>query len=165
MCDPRDIGAVVDSMNTGSPTLFVYDRYPGGIGFAEKTYRVLEDVLEACLQLVLACECEDGCPSCVGAPVPPFVQNDPDLSPRGRIPDKEAALILLHSLLGKEPYIPKPVKVPRYPSASDSDGGKSHGYDAFCQEASDEVVKLPVKRLPESVEARIRRQLARLSKK
>jgi DEAD/DEAH box helicase domain-containing protein len=165
MCDPRDIGAVVDSMNTGSPTLFVYDRYPGGIGFAEKTYRVLEDVLEACLQLVLACECEDGCPSCVGAPVPPFVQNDPDLSPRGRIPDKEAALILLHSLLGKEPYIPKPVKVPRYPSASDSDGGKSHGYDAFCQEASDEVVKLPVKRLPESVEARIRRQLTRLSKK
>lgn len=42
MCDPRDVGAVVDSLNTGSPTLFVYDRYPGGVGFAERAYRMLE---------------------------------------------------------------------------------------------------------------------------
>ncbi len=110
MCDPRDVGAVVDSLNTGSPTLFVYDRYPGGVGFAERAYRSLEDVLRACLELVKGCRCEDGCPSCVGAPVPPFAQNDPDLSPRGRIPDKEAALIILHDLLEMEPYTPKPVE-------------------------------------------------------
>lgn len=112
MCDPRDVGAVVDSLNTGSPTLFVYDRYPGGVGFAERAYRSLEDVLRACLELVKACKCEDGCPSCVGAPVPPFAQNDPDLSPRGRVPDKEAALIILHDLLEMEPYTPKPVERP-----------------------------------------------------
>ncbi len=176
MCDPRDVGAVVDSLNTGSPTLFVYDRYPGGIGFAERTYRVLEDVLEACLQLVMACECEDGCPSCVGAPVPPFAQNDPDTSPRGRIPDKEAALILLHSLLDKEPYTPKPVKIPHCLSTSAEWDGESGGCDALCtkepglrgaldpQGSLDEVVELPMKRLPESVEARLRRQLARLSR-
>ncbi|MGE5593706.1 MAG: DEAD/DEAH box helicase, partial [Betaproteobacteria bacterium] len=112
MCDPRDVGAVVDSLNTGSPTLFVYDRYPGGVGFAERAYRSLEDVLRACLEIVKGCKCEDGCPSCVGAPVPPFAQNDPDLSPRGRVPDKEAALIILHDLLEMEPYTPKPVERP-----------------------------------------------------
>jgi DEAD/DEAH box helicase domain-containing protein len=187
MCDPRDVGAVVDSLNTGSPTLFVYDRYPGGIGFAERSYRVLEEVLEACLRLVMACECEDGCPSCVGAPVPPFAQNDPDLSPRGRIPDKEAALILLHSLLKKEPYTPKPVKKPdRFFTpgqwngesggygdcgghgtygAGDDKGAKHYDLHEVPDETANEIVKLPVKRLPESVEARLRRQLARLAKR
>ena len=175
MCDPRDVGAVVDSLNTGAPTLFVYDRYPGGIGFAERSYRVVEDVLEACLELVMACKCEDGCPSCVGAPVPPFAQNDPDLSPKGRIPDKEAALILLHSLLNKEPYTPKPVKKPdfllasaQWPNESGGCGGISGIEDTGLHEGSDEassgIVKLPMKRLPEGVEARLRRQLARLSK-
>ncbi|NLJ60011.1 MAG: DEAD/DEAH box helicase [Firmicutes bacterium] len=163
MCDPRDVGAVVDSLNTGSPTLFVYDRYPGGVGFAERSYRVLEDVLEACLQLVMACECEDGCPSCVGAPVPPFVQNDPDTSPKGRIPDKEAALILLHSLLNKEPYTPKPVKIPGHLQALGEGSSESRGCGT-CGDGHNETCELPMKRLPESVEARIRRQLARLAK-
>ncbi len=163
MCDPRDVGAAVDSLNTGSPTLFVYDRYPGGIGFAERSYRVPGDVLEACLQLIMACECEDGCPSCVGAPVPPFAQNDPDTSPRGRIPDKEAALILLHSLLDKEPYTPKPVKRPDHLLTSE-EWSSEFGGCGTCVGGHNETVELPMKRLPESVEARLRRQLARLGK-
>lgn len=126
MCDPRDVGAVVDSLNTGSPTLFVYDRYPGGVGFAERAYRALEEVLRACLELAKGCRCEDGCPSCVGAPVPPFAQNDPDLSPRGRIPDKEAALIILHDLLEMEPYTPKPVERPML-GAAPGEGAGWHG--------------------------------------
>jgi len=136
---------------------------------------VVEDVLEACLELVMACKCEDGCPSCVGAPVPPFAQNDPDLSPKGRIPDKEAALILLHSLLNKAPYTPKPVKKPdfllasaQWSNESGGCGGISGIEDTGLHEGSDEassgIVKLPMKRLPEGVEARLRRQLARLSK-
>ncbi|MGE5572075.1 MAG: DEAD/DEAH box helicase [Bacteroidota bacterium] len=130
MCDPRDVGAVVDSLNTGSPTLFVYDRYPGGVGFAERAYRSLEDVLRACLELVKGCRCEDGCPSCVGAPVPPFAQNDPDLSPRGRVPDKEAALIILHDLLEMEPYIPRPVERPILGAAPGEGAGWPSGVGA-----------------------------------
>lgn len=96
--------------------------------------------------------------------MPPFSQNDPDTSPRGRIPDKEAALVLLHSLLGKDPYIPKPVKTPHDLSVSPQWDSESGGYDALCSEDPHDVVELPMKRLPESVEARLRRQLARLSK-
>ncbi|MEW6229413.1 MAG: DUF1998 domain-containing protein, partial [Bacillota bacterium] len=212
MCDPRDVGAVVDSLNTGSPTLFVYDRYPGGVGFAERAYRTLEDVLGACLELVKACKCEDGCPSCVGAPVPPFAQNDPDLSPKGRIPDKEAALIILHDLLEKGPYIPKPVERPRalaagagwpgplgpaalpggaggqsecaawavqgsqgrarwFGTAAGWTGGRASGCEGEGNggeddaSGADETLPLAARRLPESVEARLRRQLARLERR
>lgn len=207
MCDPRDVGAVVDSLNTGSPTLFVYDRYPGGVGFAERAYRTLEEVLGACLELVKACKCEDGCPSCVGAPVPPFAQNDPDLSPKGRIPDKEAALIILHDLLDKEPYIPKPVEKPvrlaegaGWPGLSGAalpgDAGEPTGCAAGVirdfphglrrhsisagqvwapaegengkgggADEAEETITVPVRRLPESIEARLRRELARLGRR
>ena len=42
MCDKQDIGGVVDSKNTGQPTIFLYDRYTGGLGFAEKGYELIE---------------------------------------------------------------------------------------------------------------------------
>ncbi|MDO8585437.1 MAG: hypothetical protein Q7T82_00165 [Armatimonadota bacterium] len=39
----------------------------------------------------------------------PPIHTDPDtLGGAPPIPDKEAALVILHELLGKEPYVPKP---------------------------------------------------------
>ena len=107
MCDPQDVGTVVDSSNTGVPTLFLYDRYPGGVGFAAKGYELVEEILEACCELIHNCECDDGCPSCVGSPIPPYGHGEVDGEAPGVVPDKEAAFVILHELLGKEPYIPK----------------------------------------------------------
>jgi DEAD/DEAH box helicase domain-containing protein len=115
MCDPSDIGTVVDSTNRGSPTLFVYDRYEGGMGFAQRAYRVFEAILEDTLALVRQCDCDDGCPSCVGAPVPDYAQTSIDSGTHDVLPDKEAALVMLHDILDKEPYIP--AKPPRPPGA------------------------------------------------
>jgi DEAD/DEAH box helicase domain-containing protein len=106
MCDTMDIGTVVESSNIGVPTLFVYDRYPGGMGFAARGYDLIDDIMEATLKVIEKCECREGCPSCVGSPVPPFSFNSIDADTRGVIPDKEAALVLLHALLEKPPYIP-----------------------------------------------------------
>ena len=39
MCDRRDISGMVDSSNLGQPTIIVYDRYPGGLGFAQTGLR------------------------------------------------------------------------------------------------------------------------------
>jgi DEAD/DEAH box helicase domain-containing protein len=102
MCDKTDVGGVIDSSNTGSPSLFIYDRYPGGMGFSEKAYSALEEVLAACLTLVSECDCAYGCPSCVGLPVliPPQ-QQDPDAGYGWPIPSKEAALLLLRQMLGR----------------------------------------------------------------
>ena len=113
MCDRLDVGGIVDSSNTGSPTLFLYDRHPGGLGFAEKGYQLFGDLMEQCLLTISRCPCEEGCPSCVGLPVTqPAQQMDPDLGHGRPIPDKEAALVLLHHLLGGPPHVPRQPRRP-----------------------------------------------------
>lgn len=48
------------------PNLYLYDAYPGGIGFSEPLYRVHDLLLRRTRELISACPCEKGCPSCVG---------------------------------------------------------------------------------------------------
>jgi DEAD/DEAH box helicase domain-containing protein len=106
MCDKQDIGGIVDSANTGAPTLFLYDRYRGGLGFAEKGYELIEELMRACLQLIRACRCRDGCPSCVGVPIlRPPIHTDPDAGGGFPIPDKEAAVRLLEAMLEAAPSV------------------------------------------------------------
>jgi DEAD/DEAH box helicase domain-containing protein len=68
MSDPRDIGMVseVKSTFTGQPTITIYDNAPGGLGFSESLYELLDSLLSAAHKLVRACRCQRGCPSCVG---------------------------------------------------------------------------------------------------
>lgn len=68
MCDPHDIGVKpeVRAPHTREPTIFIYDRVPAGIGFAEKLYRIHDQLLDTAEQLVTDCGCAKGCPSCVG---------------------------------------------------------------------------------------------------
>jgi DEAD/DEAH box helicase domain-containing protein len=68
MCDPRDVGVVPQVKNpfTGLSTVFLYDTYPGGIGFSKKLFEIHDGMLQAASELVGACACVDGCPSCVG---------------------------------------------------------------------------------------------------
>ncbi|WP_419481946.1 DEAD/DEAH box helicase [Dokdonella sp.] len=51
------------------PTLFLYDNFPGGIGLSEPLFHAAPDLVRAALDLVEACECNGGCPACIG-PVP-----------------------------------------------------------------------------------------------
>jgi len=48
------------------PTIFIYDNYPGGIGFTPLLYDSHEELLKNTLKLISTCACPDGCPSCVG---------------------------------------------------------------------------------------------------
>ena len=50
------------------PTLFLYDNYPGGIGFSPQIYDIFPELLRHAERLLQECECEEGCPSCVGPP-------------------------------------------------------------------------------------------------
>ena len=90
MCDRRDLGTAVGERPPSpgvetewheyttatddpakmkeffEPNLYLYDAYPGGIGFSEPLYRVHDLLLRRTRELIAACPCENGCPSCVG---------------------------------------------------------------------------------------------------
>lgn len=68
-CDRGDIGGVSTAAGeAGLPTVFVYDGHPGGAGFAERGYRLAGTWLGATAEAIEACECPNGCPSCVQSP-------------------------------------------------------------------------------------------------
>jgi DEAD/DEAH box helicase domain-containing protein len=50
------------------PNLYLYDAYPGGIGFSEPLFQLSDELLRRTRELIRACPCENGCPSCVGPP-------------------------------------------------------------------------------------------------
>ncbi|HSL51231.1 MAG TPA: DEAD/DEAH box helicase [Candidatus Deferrimicrobiaceae bacterium] len=87
LCDIRDVGAWLgdgspsqagqvvtrETMRaqllqgeTFTPTIYLYDNQPGGIGLAERIFEVLPELLARGLETLVACGCRSGCPSCVG---------------------------------------------------------------------------------------------------
>jgi DEAD/DEAH box helicase domain-containing protein len=90
MCDGRDLGTAVcerpaspgvetewqqfpaalndpaEMKEFFEPNLYLYDAYPGGIGFSQPLFRVHDILLRRTRELILGCPCEQGCPSCVG---------------------------------------------------------------------------------------------------
>lgn len=102
MCDPYDLGGKIDSSQLGKPALFMFDRYPGGLGFSEQGWSRLDELTESALEHLEACDCESGCPACVGLPVLRVAQQqDPDLGRGLDMPGKEAARLLLRHWLGQ----------------------------------------------------------------
>jgi DEAD/DEAH box helicase domain-containing protein len=102
MCDRPDLGGILNSSNLGEQAIFLYDRYPGGLGYSERGYALVEDLLSAALRMVEDCPCEMGCPSCVGLPVlRPAQQQDYDLHGGWPIPNKAATDALLRRVLGR----------------------------------------------------------------
>ena len=69
-CDRWDIGGVSADLHpaTGKLSVFVYDGYDGGAGFAERGFQAARDWLTATRQAISGCDCEAGCPSCVQSP-------------------------------------------------------------------------------------------------
>lgn len=69
MCDGEDIGVHYDPNSTlggGQPTVVLFDNIPGGLGLSENLYELHDNLITRGLETVGYCECEDGCPSCVG---------------------------------------------------------------------------------------------------
>ena len=82
MCDRQDIGISIGNADGqedvapnragypesvgDEPRIFVYDNYPGGIGFSEPLFRMHEDLVGRTRTLIAGCECQHGCPTCVG---------------------------------------------------------------------------------------------------
>jgi DEAD/DEAH box helicase domain-containing protein len=111
MCDARDLGTSVGEnaelevsaeseavtersgkravvRKVFEPNIYLYDRYPGGVGLSEPLFRMSDSLLEKTRKLIADCPCPSGCPSCVG--------------PVGEIGEKgkEVALEILRRMVG-----------------------------------------------------------------
>jgi DEAD/DEAH box helicase domain-containing protein len=93
-CDRGDIGGLSTAVGPvqGLPTIFVYDGYPGGAGFADRGFRQIDTWWSATAAAIEACECPLGCPSCVQSPKCGS-GNDPL--------DKDGAVRVLRLVLGE----------------------------------------------------------------
>ncbi len=49
-----------------SAYIFLYDKYPGGLGFSEKIFEHIEEIIRNAIIFVKNCSCRTGCPICVG---------------------------------------------------------------------------------------------------
>ena len=95
MCDRSDIGVALGDNSQGSasvergfkrlgprgpggnapsepmgpsyePNIFLYDNYPGGIGFSEPLFNLHPRLVSEAKTLIERCPCHEGCPACVG---------------------------------------------------------------------------------------------------
>jgi DEAD/DEAH box helicase domain-containing protein len=70
MCDRWDIGGLSTNAHpqTGSPTIFIHDGHPGGVGITRIAYSCFETLVADAHRLISECGCREGCPSCVQSP-------------------------------------------------------------------------------------------------
>ena len=68
--DRWDLGGLSTLLHvdTGRPTIFVYDAAPGGAGISERGFNAVQQWLSATLEAIESCGCDNGCPSCVHSP-------------------------------------------------------------------------------------------------
>ncbi|WP_368565842.1 DEAD/DEAH box helicase [Pseudoxanthomonas sp. UTMC 1351] len=62
------------------PTVYLYDNYPGGIGLSEPLWHRQRELLQRARELVAACDCQAGCPACVGPVL--AADEDAEVTPR-----------------------------------------------------------------------------------
>jgi DEAD/DEAH box helicase domain-containing protein len=63
-----------------TPTVYLYDNYPGGVGLSEPLWKRQGELLLRASELVEDCDCKGGCPACVGPVL--AGDEDADVTPR-----------------------------------------------------------------------------------
>src|SRR5687767_9227251 len=104
MCDARDIGLSVNAGETDgddTPRIFLYDAYPGGIGFSAPLWSMQNELLVQTSALIASCDCETGCPMCVGP-----------IGETGPLAKKVALRMLEHLLAGSQAVTVREEEVP-----------------------------------------------------
>ena len=100
-CDTLSFSHTVGSANSPWRSVFVYERYPHGLGFTEKAYDKLHLILPAVLENIKQCICVDGCPCCVGKPLRQATTWNVERG-EGSIPSKAAARMILEGMMAED---------------------------------------------------------------
>jgi len=141
LCDRHDVAGIsyVRHPQLSAAAIFLYDGHPGGVGIAASLFEHIEALLDATLQMIADCDCEDGCPACV---------HSPKCGSGNRPIDKAAAIQTLRLLLARDP-LPAPAPAPREDvappavGAADADGAPGAPrvmfFDLETQRSAEEV--------------------------
>jgi hypothetical protein len=97
--DVRDFSHSVGCANQPWHSLFIYERYTHGLGYTLRAFERLGELMPAVLEHLLACDCRDGCPCCVGKPLRTVNEWNVERG-EGNVPSKAATLMILQGLLG-----------------------------------------------------------------
>ena len=96
LCDRLDVAGISTTRHAqlGCAAIFLYDGATGGLGLVASLFERFETLLEATLERIGDCECEEGCPACI---------HSPRCGSGNRPLDKAAAVRVLRLLLAHEP--------------------------------------------------------------
>ena len=83
----RQAGLTLQDLD--EPRVFIYDGYPGGIGFSEPLFAMHDELVARARELIAGCPCDHGCPTCVG----PVGETGPEAKP--------VALLILDLITGR----------------------------------------------------------------
>ena len=87
------------AINAPWHTMFVYERYPHGLGFTEQAFEILGDLILAVQDTIVKCGCRNGCPCCIGKPLRGYTTWNIERG-EANIPSKRAALRILRDIIG-----------------------------------------------------------------
>lgn len=87
------------AINAPWHTMFIYERYPHGLGFTEQAFDMLDVLLPAVYDMILKCGCRNGCPCCVGKPLRGYTTWNIERG-EANVPSKRAALRMLRDIIG-----------------------------------------------------------------
>ncbi|MHB8996737.1 MAG: DEAD/DEAH box helicase, partial [Armatimonadota bacterium] len=97
-CETLDFSHTVGCTNSPWQSTFIYERYPLGLGFTERAYERLHEILPALLERIKTCNCRDGCPCCVGKPLRGDATWNVERH-EGSVPSKKSARLILELML------------------------------------------------------------------
>jgi len=171
-CDVLDLRPWSGQTNFSWEALYFYERYPRGLGFTERVFDALDDVMAAASRNLTDCECESGCPMCVGDPPRPFMVNNPELE-ADFIPDRAEVRLLLACLRREEPVEDLLVEAFGREGAGNMLAGRRELLEGKRQEAAHAPARVlpadapaessePERRLPLQLERGIRRRIERM---
>ncbi|MBI5834843.1 MAG: DEAD/DEAH box helicase [Armatimonadetes bacterium] len=100
VCETLELSHSVGCVNSPPQAVFIYERVPLGMGATRRAFDRLETIMPAVLAHLHACDCEDGCPLCVGKPLRQYTTWNIERG-EASVPSKSAAIWLLEAMLAE----------------------------------------------------------------
>ncbi len=156
-CDVLDLRPWAGQTNFPWLALYFYERYARGLGYTERLFDSIAAVLAAAVENLRDCDCDDGCPCCVGDIPWPFIANNPELE-TDLIPSRRAVHLLIEALRSADPIEDLIVSLYDSEAAADLLQGRGDLLKRRRAEAAD----APMRRLPSDRSAGSKRAELRL---